>query len=247
MKFLIIGDLHGQKPKIHFKDFDAIIVPGDICSDKGLRKYVNLWKKTMKKGVRVNSDAFEKKFGKKNIDKAKKDSLKVGNQILKYLDSFEKPIFVIPGNWDQSYGKTRVNDDKEDRYNQVRVALDYYTGKETNKKIKKGVKNVKDCQFKLYKFPEFNIIGYGLVSAPEDYFRRTKDRKKRANLKKRYDRLANNLSRLYKKRNKKKPTIFLTHNVPHNTKLDVVLEKHSYAYKQHYGSVIAKEFCKKCE
>lgn len=28
MKLLIIGDLHGNKPKIHFKDFDAIIAPG---------------------------------------------------------------------------------------------------------------------------------------------------------------------------------------------------------------------------
>ena len=31
VKFLIIGDLHGNKPKIHFKDFDAIIAHGDFC------------------------------------------------------------------------------------------------------------------------------------------------------------------------------------------------------------------------
>ena len=33
MRFLIIGDLHGQKPVIHFTQFDAIIAPGDFCSD----------------------------------------------------------------------------------------------------------------------------------------------------------------------------------------------------------------------
>ena len=33
LKFLIVGDLHGEKPNIHFKNFDAIIVPGDICGD----------------------------------------------------------------------------------------------------------------------------------------------------------------------------------------------------------------------
>ncbi len=34
MKFLIVGDLHGQMPKIFFKEFDAITAPGDFCSDE---------------------------------------------------------------------------------------------------------------------------------------------------------------------------------------------------------------------
>ncbi len=34
MRFLIVGDLHGQMPKIHFKEFDAIIAPGDFCPDE---------------------------------------------------------------------------------------------------------------------------------------------------------------------------------------------------------------------
>ena len=48
-KFLIIGDLHGNKPLIHFKDFDAIIAPGDFCSDKYLRPYLNKWFEYVKK------------------------------------------------------------------------------------------------------------------------------------------------------------------------------------------------------
>ena len=39
MKILVVGDLHGQKPKIYFRDFDAIIAPGDFCSDAH-RKYI---------------------------------------------------------------------------------------------------------------------------------------------------------------------------------------------------------------
>jgi len=39
MKFLIIGDLHGNLPNIYYKGFDAIIVPGDFCSDS-LRTYI---------------------------------------------------------------------------------------------------------------------------------------------------------------------------------------------------------------
>jgi len=44
-KLLIIGDLHGMMPKIYFKDFDVIIVPGDICGDKGIREaYMKMYK-----------------------------------------------------------------------------------------------------------------------------------------------------------------------------------------------------------
>jgi len=37
--FLILGDMHGRKPNIHFKNFDAILCVGDFCSD-ALRKYI---------------------------------------------------------------------------------------------------------------------------------------------------------------------------------------------------------------
>ena len=33
MRILVVGDLHGQIPKIYFKKFDAIICIGDICLD----------------------------------------------------------------------------------------------------------------------------------------------------------------------------------------------------------------------
>ena len=34
MKILVLGDLHGEKPKLRIKDFDAIVCFGDVCSDK---------------------------------------------------------------------------------------------------------------------------------------------------------------------------------------------------------------------
>ena len=44
MKFLILGDLHGHIPKIYFKDFDAIITPGDFCDGSKIRKIIfNKW------------------------------------------------------------------------------------------------------------------------------------------------------------------------------------------------------------
>jgi hypothetical protein len=49
MRFLIIGDLHGRMPRIYFKEFDAIIAPGDFCSDKGIREvFMKMYKKYVK-------------------------------------------------------------------------------------------------------------------------------------------------------------------------------------------------------
>ena len=38
---LIMGDLHGQKPEIYAHDFDAVIAPGDFCSDAPKKQYKN--------------------------------------------------------------------------------------------------------------------------------------------------------------------------------------------------------------
>src|SRR3989338_9992052 len=114
-KFLIIGDLHGNKPKVYFKDFDAIIAPGDFCSDKGIRKWKNRWVKTLKQNKTDESMyAFiVSKIGKRRYNQLEKESLKIGRKILEYLNAFNKPVFIIPGNWDQSYAISKVIIDEE--------------------------------------------------------------------------------------------------------------------------------------
>src|SRR3989344_1569310 len=97
-KFLIIGDLHGNKPQIYDKNFDAIIAPGDFCSD-ALRKYMfqALKIRIETKDNSINwYDVIPKKKAKKEVTK----SLKDGRKILEYLNSFNKPVFALPGNWD---------------------------------------------------------------------------------------------------------------------------------------------------
>ena len=41
------------------------------------------------------------------------------------------------------------------------------------------------------------------------------------------------------------PLIFISHNIPYNTKLDIGKDKNSYAYKKHLGSYVARKFCEK--
>lgn len=253
MKFLIIGDLHGKKPKIHFKDFDAIIVPGDICSDKGMRQQINLWKKHIKKTKEtITSDEFIiNSIGIKKYDQIEKESLKIGRKILEYLNKFNKPVFFLPGNWDQSYGPTRIKDSSKSKYHNLKSHLDRYLGKKSNPLLVKGLKNVKDCQYKIHKFQRCNIIGYGLSSGPEKikthaFWKKHKltkiEIKKLNNL---YSKILTRLGNLYKKRNKEFIDIFLSHNIPYNTKLDTILEKDNPYYKKHFGSTVALDYCKK--
>lgn len=68
MRILVIGDLHGQKPRIHFKDFDCIIQVGDVCSDKEFRPYYNKWFQLLKKDRNTEIDVEDliiKDIGKK--------------------------------------------------------------------------------------------------------------------------------------------------------------------------------------
>jgi len=248
MKCLIIGDLHGKKPKIHFKNFDAIIAPGDFCSDTELRPYLKSWFEHInnpKIKVKLYSDDFIRKYvGKRKWNRLNKISLNNGRKILEFLNSLGKPVFLIPGNWDQSLGLSRVKNPGKNKYNSGKRALDMMLGNETNKVLIKGLKNIYDCQFKLHKLPEFNIMGYGLTNFPEkDMLNRSKSVVKNDRLRRTYEKISRRLGSQYRLRGKKNPTIFLSHNIPFGTKLDVILNKDSPLHKKHYGSTIARDFC----
>ena len=49
MKILVIGDLHGRKPVIRFKDFDCIIQVGDLADDSKFLPYIKGWFQLLKK------------------------------------------------------------------------------------------------------------------------------------------------------------------------------------------------------
>ncbi|MCK5321154.1 metallophosphoesterase [Candidatus Pacearchaeota archaeon] len=248
MKILVIGDLHGRKPRIHFKDFDCIIQVGDICSDKEIAPYYKKLFRELKKNPEISLN-IEKMIiqdvGKKEFKQMEKRSLEGGRKILEFLNSFDKPVFIVPGNWDESYGKTKIKNMDGRGYSRMKAFYDMWGGSEMNKKLVRGLKNIRDCQFRLHRFCEVNILGYGLSSCPEKVSRKNFNEKDYLKLKRAYEKLIGRLKDVYGKRDKKFPTIFLTHNIPYSTKLDVGKQKGSYAYKKHLGSTIAKDFCVK--
>ncbi len=215
MKFLIIGDLHGRKPKIHFKDFDAIIAPGDFCSDE-LRKYLFLEVKIRMKNPKAKTN-LEDIVGRKKLKRLLKRSFDDGRKILKKLNSFGVPVYVIPGNWESDNKKY--------------------------KRLIKGLKNIVDCHHKIVNARHYSFIGHGFIAGPE--FPQHRDelkgigRKGLRILKKEYMKDYRKVHSLFKKA--KKPVIFLSHNVPFNTPLDKIVNPQSPRHGLHYGSVIARK------
>jgi len=222
MRFLIIGDLHGNKPNIHFTEFDAIVAPGDFCSD-AVRKYAF---KAQREGT-----IWYKLIGKRKARKFINKSLSDGRKVLEYLNSFGVPVYVVPGNWDWTQ-----RDDPDWPF----LKHNHY------KSIIDRLSNIIDVHFKLKDAGEYQIIGYGVSSGPEfpQYKEELEGLKpgELSDLKKKYESKLARLVKLFEKSKKtSKPTIFLSHNVPLNTRLDKITNKESSKYNYHYGSLIARD------
>ncbi|MBW3019447.1 metallophosphoesterase [Candidatus Woesearchaeota archaeon] len=137
MKLLVIGDLHGRKPKLRYKS-DVVIAPGDFCSD-AIRKYIFQAIRQTKKGRTLDW----KKIAGTKVEKMLAKVYKDGRKVLAQLNRDGRPVYVVPGNWEQG---------REGHY---------------WKDLVKGLKNIKDCHLKRRPLGEYDIIGYGYASGPE--------------------------------------------------------------------------------
>ena len=226
MKLLVVGDLHGNKPNIHLKDFDAIIAPGDFCSDES-RKHIFESLRKQRDNPDFKAEWWDM-IGRKKAKQMLEKSLRDGRKILEFLNSFGKPVFLVPGNWDQ----TGMNE-----YEWQRVKQDNWP------RLIKGLRNLRDVHFKKRSFGGFDIIGYGIVSGPEiPQYKEDKKGLTKSELRKQkndYETKKKRLLKLFQRA--KNPAIFIPHNVPFNTRLDKITNKESPKYGFHYGSVIARE------
>lgn len=230
MKFLIIGDLHGNRPKIYFKEFDAVIAPGDFCSDAlrtAMFQALQLRLKDPQSKV-MWWDLISKRKARAMIDKSRAD----GRKILEYLNTLRVPVYVLPGNWDW----TKNPESKFD-----------YLRQDHWKFLIKGLNNIHDMHLRFLDIGKYQLIGHGITSGPEypqhqeELARFTKAQL--THKKKKYDLLHKQVASLFRKATK--PVIFLSHNVPFNTPIDMILDTRSSRYGFHFGSLLAREMIDK--
>ncbi len=215
IKFLILGDLHGDMPQLHSKDFDAIICPGDICGDD-IRDQMNL----ILNGVDESEIQIEKDYDKISLDK--------GRKILEFLNSQNVPVFIVPGNWDH----TPYRDGSGP----------YILDPELNpwEKIKLGLDNIFDVEFTKAEFEGIIFIGHGSTSAPEplileeDLDEEYLD-ERGLFFREKFLQIDN-----FMKEEKGKPQILISHNAPYGTSLDLINNPKSPADGEHYGSIITR-------
>ena len=255
LKFLIIGDLHGEIPNISksdLEDIHAIIAVGDFCSD-ALKKYMfRSLRLKLKYSQKQNIDNQNKKTTNKEKHwydltgklKAKKlifQSLRDGRKVLEHLNTVGQthgiPIFIVPGNWDWT-------PDPESGWS--------FLKKNLWKDLPKGLRNIIDLDYKKLDLLDsdenkYSIIGYGVSSGPEFPpvllgLKNKQLRKDERKAKKEYQKIYHKLSKFFKKAKKQKiRPIFLSHNVPFYTKLDKIKNKESPRDGQHFGSLIARQ------
>ena len=226
MKFLVVGDLHGQHPVVPDVDFDAIIVPGDVCSDEGI-------KPLMMQAVAARSAGEEvvdwwDVVSREEADALVTSSLSKGREILQELDAYGVPVFVVPGNWDW----TGYEDASWDRLN-------------TNlweSEVLVGLENVIDCEDAVVELDGLSIIGYGRVNGPELVELRgyvDVDEEELVESREYFEELVTFFSELFVAA--ESSVLFLAHNVPYGTWLDVIEDADSPMNNLHYGSNLVRE------
>jgi Icc-related predicted phosphoesterase len=229
MRFLILGCLHGQIPNLHYKNFDAIICTGDFCSDAHRAPIFEAIKRNLANPREKVTwlDIIGKKKAKELIDQSVRD----GRAVLEYLNSIGVPVYVVPGNNDWTGYPSSFRPEAQNNYG----------------RMIRGLKNVIDLHGKVLDVGEYTIIGYGICSGPE-YPQYASDKRRYtarrfAQKKKEYTRLLAQYGRMFKRANN--PVILLSHNVPFNTKIDLIDNPASPRNGQHFGSLLVRDLVKR--
>jgi len=228
MKILAIGDFHGTFPKkfetlIKKEKIDLVVSNGDYFPFH----YRKLW---FKHCFDTNVELWEV-IGKKKYKQLMEKDLKDGEKALKKLNSLPIPIITVHGNIDY----TRMNGDidiikYQKKYGKPKKWT--WDDKDFFSPIIKKYKNIKRFEYKFTKFNEYVFIGaYGGTSPGHV---KSKPYKK-------HREILDKLFKKFKKENKKRKVIFVSHNMPYYTKLDKIgMKAHEKVRGKHYGSKLIR-------
>ncbi len=221
MKLLAIGDFHGTFPDkfkrlIKKEKIDLVVSNGDFFPFI----YRDLW---FKYCYRTDMQLWEAIGKKKTRDLVEKDLL-AGEKALKKINNLEVPVISVVGNIDHL---GVAYNDQYDSSVWGKSGWNWYDQNFFDKIIKKYPK-LKRFDYSFIEFDEYVFIGARGGTSPGNV--------KSASYKKHHK----ILDRLFK-RFKNKKVIFVSHNVPYNTKLDKIgMKAHVNARGKHFGSKLIR-------
>lgn len=220
MKILVVGDCHGRKPEIEglVEGVNVILVTGDVCGDS------DRMRKAMFEAMDSKKQWYDV-LGREEAKKSVERSLEQGRKVLKYLNSFNKPVFLVPGNWDWT-GDEAWSFLEENRFQSI---VDEFN-------------SIHNINGQLFQDSEFSYIGYGPCPAPElpqHEDEKPASKEEMIELEMEYERKKAELKEKFEASDN--PVIFLSHNVPHDSSLDRIENPDSPEDGRHYGSIVVCE------
>lgn len=227
MKILAIGDFHGEWDKkwerlIKKEKIDLVISNGDYFPFD----YRDLW---FKHCYGKDCELWEV-IGKKKMREFLLKDLNKGEKAIARLNSLKVPVFSVIGNLDHGNYNDTHNTKKIKKGKSWKWAeQDFF------KKLIKKYRNIMMIDYKAVRFGEFVFIGARGGTNPGHV--KSKIYKKHKEI----------LNRLFRRYNKEK-VIFISHNVPYNTKLDKIsMKAHLKVRGKHYGSKLIRRAIDKWE
>jgi Icc-related predicted phosphoesterase len=225
MKILVIGDMHGDFPEnvknfIKNENIDLILSTGDFANFDNYRKI-----KFEKMDKTKFSNKVKDSLNNEDYNKMINEIIKSMEKPLEVLDSFNIPVYTIYGNLD--YTNYEVNKHK------IRTnSLNRIVKKSKNIKLfREGYVDLGNLQILLLSGYRKNALKY----AP-------KKTKKVDRLNKGW---RDRLNKIFSQIKPDKPVLFLFHDPPKDTKLDLINNPNSPMNGKHVGDEINREFIEK--
>lgn len=237
MRLLVLGDFHGEFPKkivkvIKQKRIDLVVSNGDYLPFK----YRELWFEHCYDKACELWEAIGKKKYKKFII----EDLNAGEKVIQRLNKLPVPVITVLGNVDWPEANDVADPEFIKKY-RAKEKWNFEEGrKEYFSKIVGKYKNIHLINYSDFTYQGLIFIGARTHSFPglvkSKVFRKSK-------------RIIAKLFEKHKMKNKLGKVVFVSHNVPYNTKLDKVTSKeaHSNVKNKHYGSKLSRRVIEQCK
>jgi len=247
-KFFILGDFHGKLSnsifnKIKKEKPDFILSPGDFCGNKRLGKII------FKYIYHKSYDEVSSKI-KKEYEHLEHVSFSAGVSVINKLKKLKITIIAIHGNWDPTPYPYDIGGDKKLEFGSFKKLED---------------KTFRLSDFSLIKHKDFILVCGGSSSCPgipsfdkfkEEFNMSSGYMEKQEALiyflkaRREYSRRKHIYKKLFtkaKRISKGRKIIFMTHNCPYKTKLDIIKNKNApkSAKKKHTGSFLERKIIEK--